>query len=98
MIEKCKTLADDPFPGQGDKEIIRRKATMTFIACIFLDPIITTIISAIVFTLEPTSQHTWREEVLLLGGSKLSRRIQYYDKLYIVIQCYSASLNLNDFK
>jgi mRNA-degrading endonuclease RelE of RelBE toxin-antitoxin system len=25
VIEKCKTLAYDPFPGQGDKEIIRRK-------------------------------------------------------------------------
>ena len=25
VIEKCKTLADDPFPGQGDKEIILRK-------------------------------------------------------------------------
>ncbi len=25
VIEKCKTLADDPFPGQGDKEIIHRK-------------------------------------------------------------------------
>jgi mRNA interferase RelE/StbE len=25
VIEKCKTLADEPFPGQGDKEIIRRK-------------------------------------------------------------------------
>jgi mRNA interferase RelE/StbE len=25
VIEKCKTLADDPFPGQGDKEIIRRE-------------------------------------------------------------------------
>lgn len=25
VIEKCKTLADDPFPGQGDKEIIQRK-------------------------------------------------------------------------
>jgi mRNA interferase RelE/StbE len=25
VIEKCKTLAEDPFPGQGDKEIIRRK-------------------------------------------------------------------------
>jgi mRNA-degrading endonuclease RelE of RelBE toxin-antitoxin system len=22
VIEKCKTLAEDPFPGQGDKEII----------------------------------------------------------------------------
>jgi mRNA interferase RelE/StbE len=25
VIEKCKTLADDPFPGQGDKELIHRK-------------------------------------------------------------------------
>lgn len=25
VVEKCKTLADDPFPGQGDKEIIQRK-------------------------------------------------------------------------
>ena len=25
VIEKCKTLANDPFPGQGDKEIIQRK-------------------------------------------------------------------------
>jgi len=25
VIEKCKTLADDPYPGQGDKEIIQRK-------------------------------------------------------------------------
>jgi len=25
VIENCKTLADDPFPGQGDKEIIQRK-------------------------------------------------------------------------
>ncbi len=25
VIEKCKTLAHDPFPGQGDKEIIQRK-------------------------------------------------------------------------
>jgi len=25
VIEKCKTLADDPFPGKGDKEIIQRK-------------------------------------------------------------------------
>jgi mRNA-degrading endonuclease RelE of RelBE toxin-antitoxin system len=25
VIEKCKTLAEDPFPGQGDKEIILRK-------------------------------------------------------------------------
>jgi len=25
VIEKCKTLADDPFPGQGDKEMIQRK-------------------------------------------------------------------------
>ena len=25
VIEKCKTLAYDPFPGQGDKEIIHRK-------------------------------------------------------------------------
>jgi mRNA-degrading endonuclease RelE of RelBE toxin-antitoxin system len=25
VIEKCKTLADDPLPGQGDKEIIQRK-------------------------------------------------------------------------
>ena len=24
VIEKCKTLTDDPFPGQGDKEIIQR--------------------------------------------------------------------------
>ena len=25
VIEKCKTLADDPFTGHGDKEIIHRK-------------------------------------------------------------------------
>ncbi len=25
VIEKCKTLAYDPFPGQSDKEIIHRK-------------------------------------------------------------------------
>jgi mRNA interferase RelE/StbE len=25
VIEKCKTLAEDPFPGQGDKELIPRK-------------------------------------------------------------------------
>ncbi len=25
VIEKCKTLAYDPFSGQGDKEIIHRK-------------------------------------------------------------------------
>ena len=25
VIEKCKALADDPFPVQGDKEMIRRK-------------------------------------------------------------------------
>ena len=25
VIEKCKTLADEPYPGQGDKEIIQRK-------------------------------------------------------------------------
>ena len=25
VIEKFKTLADDPFPGQGDKELIHRK-------------------------------------------------------------------------
>ncbi len=25
VIEKCKTLAGDPLPGQGDKEIIQRK-------------------------------------------------------------------------
>jgi mRNA interferase RelE/StbE len=25
LIEKCKTLADDPFPGQEDKERIHRK-------------------------------------------------------------------------
>ena len=25
VVEKCKTLADDPFPGNGDKEIIQRK-------------------------------------------------------------------------
>jgi mRNA interferase RelE/StbE len=25
VIEKCKTLADDPFPGRGDKEIILRE-------------------------------------------------------------------------
>ena len=24
LIEKCKTLADDPFTGQGDKELIHR--------------------------------------------------------------------------
>jgi mRNA interferase RelE/StbE len=25
VIENCKTLAGDPFPGQGDKEIFHRK-------------------------------------------------------------------------
>jgi mRNA interferase RelE/StbE len=25
VIEKCKSLSDDPFPGQSDKELIRRK-------------------------------------------------------------------------
>ena len=25
VVEKCKTLADAPFPGQGDKELIHRK-------------------------------------------------------------------------
>ena len=25
VIEKCKTLAYDPLPGQGDKEIIQRR-------------------------------------------------------------------------
>lgn len=25
IVEKCKTLAIDPFPGKGDKEIIQRK-------------------------------------------------------------------------
>lgn len=25
VVEMCKTLADDPFPGNGDKEIIPRK-------------------------------------------------------------------------
>jgi len=25
VIEKCKTLANDPFSGQGDKELIHRK-------------------------------------------------------------------------
>ena len=25
VVEKCKTLAIDPFPGKGDKEIIQRK-------------------------------------------------------------------------
>jgi mRNA interferase RelE/StbE len=25
VIDKCKTLASDPFPGKGDKEIIHRK-------------------------------------------------------------------------
>jgi mRNA interferase RelE/StbE len=25
VIERCKTLADTPFPGQGDKELIQRK-------------------------------------------------------------------------
>ena len=24
-IEKCKALADDPFPGQGDREMIQRR-------------------------------------------------------------------------
>ncbi len=24
VIERCKTLSDDPFPGRGDKEIIQR--------------------------------------------------------------------------
>jgi len=25
VIERCKALSDDPFPGKGDKEIIRRR-------------------------------------------------------------------------
>lgn len=25
VIEKCKALAEDPFPDQGDKELIHRK-------------------------------------------------------------------------
>jgi len=25
VIEKCKALADDPFPGQGDRELIQRR-------------------------------------------------------------------------
>jgi mRNA interferase RelE/StbE len=25
VIERCKTLANDPFPGDGDKELIQRK-------------------------------------------------------------------------
>ena len=25
MIEKCISLADDPFPGQGDREMIQRR-------------------------------------------------------------------------
>ena len=25
IVEKCKALAEDPFPGNGDKEIIQRK-------------------------------------------------------------------------
>ena len=25
VIERCKTLAEDPFPGQGDREQIKRK-------------------------------------------------------------------------
>ena len=25
VIEKCKSLADDPFPGQGDREMIQRR-------------------------------------------------------------------------
>ena len=25
VIERCKTLAEDPFPGQGDRELIKRK-------------------------------------------------------------------------
>ena len=25
VIEKCKALADDPFPGQGDREMIQRR-------------------------------------------------------------------------
>jgi mRNA interferase RelE/StbE len=30
VIEKCKTLGVDPFPGQGDKELIRRKGHKDF--------------------------------------------------------------------
>jgi len=25
VIEKCKSLADDPFPGRGDREMIQRR-------------------------------------------------------------------------
>ena len=25
VIEKCKALADDPFPGKGDREMIQRR-------------------------------------------------------------------------
>jgi mRNA-degrading endonuclease RelE of RelBE toxin-antitoxin system len=25
VMEKCKALADDPFPGQGDREVLQRK-------------------------------------------------------------------------
>ncbi len=25
VIERCKALADDPFPGQGDREMIQRR-------------------------------------------------------------------------
>ena len=25
VIEKCKSLGDDPFPGQGDREMIQRR-------------------------------------------------------------------------
>lgn len=25
VIDRCKTLAEDPFPGEGDRELIKRK-------------------------------------------------------------------------
>ena len=37
VIEKCKTLADDPFPGQGDKEVLKRRDIKTSTGCIFPD-------------------------------------------------------------
>jgi hypothetical protein len=46
---------------------------------------------AIVFTLEPTSQHTWRGEAFLLWGSKLSRRIQRIYSNYSTL-CSSSFL------
>jgi hypothetical protein len=29
VIERCKTLADTPFPGQGDKELVKILDIMT---------------------------------------------------------------------